>query len=90
MKESKEELEKAILCLAEKYNIQESYKALFKSNTSLPTIVKNLVYELFLRSFEPYDCYLTTNRQTKSYEIIYRYCAELDENGFVEFKKDEL
>ncbi len=81
MKHSKEELQESILYFAKKYNKGDSYTRLM-CDTTLPSIVKMIIYDMFLKGF---DYAFETNGAYEAYQIILDYSREMDEKGFVEF-----
>jgi hypothetical protein len=82
MEYTKEELKKAIIVIAEKYNINHSFYGLFLGN-SMPEMVKLIVYEMFVKEFSIVNCSL---EEINAYDIILLYAKELKEIGFVTFK----
>jgi len=80
MRASKKQVEDAILFLANKFGQEEAYKIFVESNSGLPEIIKLLVYEMFLKKFNPY---FSTDEAFENYNIILNYATELKENGFV-------
>ncbi len=83
MNYTKKEVEGAILVFAKYLAQEESYKALMKINYGLPTLVKDIVYQMFLHRFTPIDCSPELN---SAYFKILAFADELQHNGTVNFK----
>ena len=84
MKASKKEVENAILFFSEKFDQKEDYRALISLQSPLPKIVEMIVYEMFLRKFDYYNC---SNEEYEQYMFIYEYVNELKRIGWVTFNK---
>lgn len=84
MKASKEQLESAILFFAKTFGEEKNYKALMSAYMGTPEIVEMIVYEMFLRKFNPYHC---TDEQYEKYKIIHEYATELKQNGWVTYEQ---
>lgn len=85
MKQSKKEVEEAILYFGEKYDKLDAYKALLNDKCSLPSLSRMIIMELFLREFaftnkDKFDCL--------HYRVILDYSKELEKIGFVEFGEE--
>jgi len=81
MKASKEQLENAVLFFAKRFGQEENYKAIFSSAyCSMPTIVKMIAYDMFLREFNAYHC---SDEEYDKYKIIHKYATELKQKGSV-------
>lgn len=81
MKASKDDIENAILRIAELINEEKGYRVLLEE-TTLPEIIKNLVYDLFLINIEN----ISDLDEYKVYLLIREYVAELKSKGFVTFE----
>ena len=83
MENTKKELTDAILYLADQYDLK-GYKELIDG--SPPTLVRIIVYDLFVLGFNEYDC---TAESFEAYILIRNYARELKQNGFVKFKQKQ-
>lgn len=85
MKITKEEFEKDILMLADQVKLKENFKQLMEFYKGLPRICEMLIYELFVNNYDNYN-----QKDDDVFEAYYnlkkKYCTELKEKGFVEFK----
>lgn len=84
MKYTKNNVEEAILGLAELVNLKTNFKAIIDSNENLPKIVELIIYHLFIYKFDYRSC---TPLMYEYYNIILEYSLELQSKGFVNFKK---
>ena len=69
MKESRDELINSILYFAKKYDKYDNYLMLIQTYSGISEIVKMIVYEMFLNSFNSYYC--DTDDYSK-YSTIYK------------------
>lgn len=81
---TKQELEEAILEMADAYGLKEGYQELIKHGVDFPSLSKNIITDMFENKFNSYYCGIGLYR---AYLVIYEYRKELSKNGFVEFKK---
>lgn len=84
MKETKQEVENAIIKVGESLNIGDQVRILLK-NVGIHSTIKEVVYKAFVDNvtdyFEKdYDTFM-------GYQIIRRYCKEMATNGEVVFNK---
>lgn len=86
MKSNKKKIQDSILFFANKYKLSENYKALINIST-LPEIVKMIIYEMFLNKFNFYNC---TDDEYKHYKLLLEYSEELNKNGCVKFDEIEF
>jgi len=84
MKQSKNEVEEAILKFAKEYNVEDSFNALIESGITLPELSKIIIRKMFIKGFNSYH---TNDVLYESYKIIFEYETELSNVGFVEFNK---
>lgn len=84
MKHTQDELKTAILSIAKEFCQEESIKALIDSNIGMPKMTEIIIYKMFLNKFNSYFC---SDSLFENYKIILEYVEELNEKGFVEFKK---
>ena len=82
MKTNQQEIIDAILFLANEYDIK-GYKELIKKNYNLPSLIRLIVYDLFLRGFNLYDC---NEDSYTAYNLLRIYALELAIEGFVNFE----
>lgn len=87
MNYTSEQLKESILLLAEKFGEKVGYDELFKLNTGFPSIVRQLSYDIVLHQFDKRSC---PKSEYFAYLMIYHYMVELNSNGFVEFKQDNV
>jgi hypothetical protein len=81
----KQKLKGAIFILAKTIGKENSYSSLMDTiGYTLPELVKNLVYDLFLNKFDYRSC---EDETYKAYMLILEYGTELKDKGFVDFKK---
>jgi len=78
---TKQDVINAILYFANLYNLK-SYQDLIKSEP-LPTIIKMIVYDMFLNEF---NSYFANGKAYYNYKIILDYSKELHAKGYIEFK----
>ena len=83
MEYTKEDVQEAIITIAKKFNLKESYSFLINEAT-LPELIKMIVYKMFVEEFSRTKCSL---EESKAYDIILEYARELSRIGFVTFKK---
>jgi hypothetical protein len=83
MKESKKELEKAILVIAESLNIKESFETLLK-NMGIHSTVKELTYVLFAKNNQQY--FEHNDNVFNAISLVRKYCQEMDFYGEVNFE----
>lgn len=84
MKYNQQEVKEAIINIATLYNKAIGFECLMLACHDLPRIVELIVYHMFINSFDYDAC----NSEIKNaYDIIHEYAVELNENGFVKFKK---
>jgi len=84
MKESKEEVEKSILILAESLDIKDSISETIKLD-GLHTTAKNVIFRAF--TLGKNDYFETDDKVFEAYQIIRTYCSEMLKNGHVVFNK---
>jgi hypothetical protein len=83
---SKEELRESILNLSGFMGLQMTYHALLTEiGLTIPEVVKNLVYDMFVR--QAMICDNQSPEYLKAYNDLVAYVSELHENGFVKFIK---
>lgn len=83
MKIRQEDYKKAILIIADKIGMKDSYIKLLESGIGLPKLSEMIVYSMFLKD---YDNYIEKDENVfDSYYHIKDYCKELNLNGFVNF-----
>lgn len=84
MKNSKKQVEDAILFFANKFGQKKGYEALISSNVGLPKVVEMIAYEMYLVGYKlPSPIPIQKVDETESYWVIHRYATELRKNGFV-------
>jgi len=84
MKNTKRQVEDAILTLAKKVDQVESFEKLIESNVGLPKLVEMITYQLFLKGFDIISC---DDELFEAHQIVWKYAIELQTNGFVGFEK---
>lgn len=83
MEYTKDELYDAILDVAKSLNIKKSYKILIDEHINTPSLVKMIVYDMFVYEFDYTSC---SPKLYTSYNIILEYTKELQCIGYVNFK----
>ncbi len=82
---NKQKVKDAILILAKSIGKENPYSSLINTvGYTLPELVKNLVYDLFTNKFDYRSC---KDNVYKAYLLVLEYSTELNEKGFVDFKK---
>lgn len=81
MKATKERVNEAILFFADKFGQKNNYETLMSTYPGTPKIVEMIVYEMFVKKFNPYS---STDEEYENYKIILEYATELKEKGWVE------
>lgn len=82
---NKQKVKDAVIILAKTIGNENSYSSLVDTiGYTLPELVKNLVYDLFLNKFDYRSC---DDETYKSYLLILEYGTELKDKGFVDFQK---
>ena len=82
MKNTKQEVIKAIKYFADQYDLK-GYDLIIKE-TPLPELIKMIAYDMFIYGFNIYDCSIPSYR---AYTILRIYAIELNKNGFVNFEE---
>ena len=88
MKNSKQDIENAILSIAkELFNDQIIYKTLINDHVeSLPELIKIIIFDMFTNEFNYSNCSITL---FQNYKLILEYSKKLKINGYVKFSKNE-
>lgn len=82
MKESKKELEKAIIILGESLNMKEATEILL-INVGVHSTIKELTYKMFTLNRQQY--FEKDDKVFDSISLIRKYCEEMSKNGEVNF-----
>jgi hypothetical protein len=82
MKESKKELEKAIIILGESLNMKEATEILL-INVGVHSTIKKLIYKMFTLNRQQY--FEKDDKVFDSISLIRKYCEEMSKNGEVNF-----
>lgn len=85
MRGSRQDVEKAILTLADHFGKKESFVKILEAKFGLPKTVDMIAYEMFIQQFDFNGC---SDQLFNAYRIILHYAIELNTKGFVEFKND--
>jgi len=83
MKESKEQVEQAIIIIGESLGIGESTELLL-CNIGIHSTIKELTYKMFVMDRQQY--FETDNTVFEAISLIRRYCLEMATNGAVNFE----
>ena len=84
MENTKEQLKQSIILVSEHIGAKNYRTMLETIGYTIPELVKNLVYDMFIANFNNNNCPLSIYHQ---YKMIQEYAQELNQNGFVEYKK---
>lgn len=82
MKESKKDLEKAIILVGDSLGLKRSIEILLK-NVGLHSTVKEITYQMFVQNKQQY--FEKDDDVFKAISLIRKYCQEMSENGEVNF-----
>ncbi len=82
MKESKKELEKAIIEVGKSLNMGKSTELLL-INVGVHSTVKELTYQMFVQNKQQY--FEKDNNVFEAISLIRKYCQEMSKNGEVNF-----
>ena len=82
MEFTKKELISSVILIAKKYNQGGNYRYLI-DNDSMPTIIKNIVYEMFLNEFDRERC---SSEEYLAYKAIWSASVELNNKGCIEYR----
>ena len=83
MKATKQQVENAIIVLAERIGNGQGYKELLESGQRLPELVKQITYHLFVSDFNDY--FEDEDDVFYAYKVVKEYAVELDKFGDVQF-----
>ena len=83
MKESKRELEKAIIKLGEAINIKENTTRIMLRDLGIYTTIREFTFLVFTNNYNDY--FEKDNETFESVQLIRKYCKEMNENGEVNF-----
>jgi hypothetical protein len=83
MKESKKELEKAILIVGESLKLKVNTE-LMLINLGSYTTIKELVYQMFIQDRQQY--FEKNDNVFEAISLIKKYCQEMSKNGEVNFE----
>jgi hypothetical protein len=82
MKESREQVEAAIILVGESLNMKTATELLL-INVGIHSTIKELIYKMFVLDRQPY--FEKDNRVFDAMTLIKKYCQEMGENGEVIF-----
>jgi hypothetical protein len=82
MKESKKELEKAIVIVGESLNMKEATELLL-INVGIHSTIRELTYKMFTLNRQQY--FEKDDKVFYSISLIRKYCEEMSKNGEVNF-----
>lgn len=82
MKESKKQLEKAIVIVGESLNMKEATELLL-INVGVHSTIKELTYKMFVENRQQY--FEKDNNVYEAISLIRNYCQEMAKNGEVNF-----
>jgi hypothetical protein len=82
MKESQEEVRRAVLTFAKRLNMRDSAELLLK-NIGVHSTIKELVFKAFLDNYDEY--FEDNDNINDSIQIIRKYCREIVDRGFTVF-----
>lgn len=82
MKESKKELEKAIVIVGESLNMKEATEILL-INVGVHSAIRELTYKMFTLNRQQY--FEKDDKVFDSISLIRKYCEEMSKNGEVNF-----
>lgn len=83
MKESSKDVENAVILVGKSLKIDEMVVKLLLHNVGIYSTVKEIIYKAFVQN--KMDYFEKDDNVYKSYQIIRRYCNEIDENGEIKF-----
>jgi hypothetical protein len=83
MENTKEQLRTSIILISDHIGAKNYRTMLETIGYTMPELVKNIVYDMFLANLNDNNCPLSILNQ---YRTIQEYAKELNQNGFVEFK----
>jgi len=83
MKQSKEELSKAIVLVGESLNMKKATELLL-INVGVCSTIKELTYKMFVENKQQY--FEEDDKVFESISLIRDYCKEMGENGEVNFE----
>jgi hypothetical protein len=86
MKESNEQLDKAVVIVAESLGIGEAAKLLL-INVGLHSTVKELTYQMFVQDKQQY--FEKDDDVFEAISLIRKYCKEMSLNGEVNFNRQD-
>jgi hypothetical protein len=69
--------------MAESFDVDKGFKALFETHQAMPKMVELISYEMFLNSFDHRSC---SEPLYQAYKIILEFAKELQAIGFVKYK----
>lgn len=84
MKESKEQVERAVITIGESLGLGDNIKAILDIN-GLYTTIREVIYLSFVANKIEY--FEEDNYVYNSYQLIRKYCKEMKMNGQVDFDK---
>lgn len=84
MKESKKDIENAIVTVAKSLEIDVEIINALLTNVGIVSTIKELVYSAFVRNKQEY--FLKDDETFEAYQLIRAFCNELSENGEVKFE----
>jgi hypothetical protein len=84
MKESREQVEAAIILLGESLDIKTSAELLL-INVGIHSTIKELIYKMFVLDRQPY--FEKDDRVFEAMTLIKKYCQEMGRNGEVIFSQ---
>lgn len=82
MKESKKELERAVLAVGNSLGMKRATEILLV-NAGVHSTIKELIYAMFVENRQPY--FEKDDAVFESMSLIRKYCKEMKENGEVNF-----
>lgn len=87
MKESKRDVENAILTLADYTELRGKYeKIIDESDATLPKIIEMVAYDLVLN--EIYPPHIADDKVYDAHKVVVKYMNELRNKGFVDFNEN--
>lgn len=87
MKESKKQLERAILIVGESLNMKETAELLL-INVGVYSTIKELTYKMFVENRQQY--FEKDDNVFESISLIRKYCREMSKNGEVNFDTQDF
>lgn len=82
MKESKKEVEKAVIMIAESLNMKQAVELLL-INVGLLSTIKEIIYKSFVDNKQDY--FEKDDKVFASYQLVRKYCNEMSDEGEVNF-----